>query len=307
MSFFGSIYTFKRSNSRIFTRASLLGKKMSLTPEIIDESPHAKPDTITESRNLVRRYKQLARDTSNRIRMVKDNSCVAALILFLDDEDTIVVQTSLETLSLLAQNPTNKKVMKSQEKLVFSLENIVLSHISDHETQVMAQQVLDSINFCARASLRRRSSYGGGSFISQNSRARTVVLQITSLDETNKALVEKQLLEMKGIISFTFNMSQQRCKVRIVESITGKELCRYLYRNLSLYAQQVVKNEEGEILLSYIHDSCDATGKDLPDYIPEDDMTHPIISGKAVARMDDESQPNFWGRLGTFISNTLYW
>ena len=116
---------------------------------------------------------------------------------------------------------------------------------------------------------------------------------------------------MKGIISFTFNMSQQRCKIRIVESISGKDLCKYLHKNIGLETQQVVKNDQGEILLSYIQDlpgSCDARDIELPEYIPEDDVIHPIISDKAVARVSEDSgEPTFWGKLSTFISNTLYW
>ena len=124
-------------------------------------------------------------------------------------------------------------------------------------------------------------------------------------------MVEKQLLELKGIISFTFNMSQQRCKIRVVEFVSGKDLCKYLQKSLGLEVQQVVKNEQGEILLSYIQDmpdSCDLRDIVMPDYIPEDDVIHPIISNKAVARVsDDLGQPTFLGKLGAFISNTLYW
>lgn len=133
-----------------------------------------------------------------------------------------------------------------------------------------------------------------------------MVLQITSLDEANKSLVEKQLLEMKGIVSFTFNMSQQRCKIRIVEHVTGKELCRYLYKTLDLVAQQVVKNEEGEILLSYLTDPYETVGLNAPEYIPED-VEHPILDRRTLARLGDSQQPTFWGKLGAFISNSLYW
>ena len=133
-----------------------------------------------------------------------------------------------------------------------------------------------------------------------------MILQITSLNETNKSLVEKQLLEMKGIISFTFNMSQQRCKIRIVENVSGKELCRYLYKTLGLETQQVVKNEEGEILLSYLTDPYEIAGLKAPEYIPEE-VDHPVLDRNTVARLGDSPQPTFWGKLGTFISNSLYW
>ena len=131
---------------------------MSFTPGSTDEPACAQTQASqarTESQKVVRGYRELARDTANRIGMIKDSSCVSALILFLDDEDKSVVHTSLETLGLLAQNPTNKKLMKSQEKLIFCLNSIVTSLASHHDTQVMAQQVLDSINFSARSSLRR--------------------------------------------------------------------------------------------------------------------------------------------------------
>ena len=129
---------------------------MSLISGSIDELPSAQPSqACTESQKVVSRYRELARDTANRVGMMKDNSCVSALTLFLDDDDKTVVHTSLETLALLVQNPTNKKLMKSQDKLLFYLNNIVTSLKSHHDTQVMAQHVLDSINFSARTSLRR--------------------------------------------------------------------------------------------------------------------------------------------------------
>ena len=129
---------------------------MSFTPETTVESSAAKPDqTSAERVKIARRYRELARDISNRISMVKDNDCLSALILFLHDENKTIVQTSLETLSLLAQNPINKVSMKSQDKLVFCLNNIISSHLSDYDTQVMAQKVMNSINYSARSSLRR--------------------------------------------------------------------------------------------------------------------------------------------------------
>ena len=158
----------------------------------------------------------------------------------------------------------------------------------------------------------RRSSYGGGSFISQNSRARTVVLQITALDEKDRAQVERLLLDLKGIISFTFNMAQQRCRVRVMEILSGKDLCIYLQKNLGLETQQVVKNEEGEILLSYVTNPDTRTISDvtLPEYIQDDldGIDHPVMNKNAVARIGDEGeQPSFWGKMTTFISNSLYW
>ena len=129
---------------------------MSLIIGSTDELPCVQShQTSTESQKVVLRYRELARDTTNRVGMMKDSSCVSALILFLDDEDKTVAHTSLETLSLLAQSPTNKKLMKSQDKLVFCLNNIVTSLTSHHDTQVMAQQVLDSISFNSRSSFRR--------------------------------------------------------------------------------------------------------------------------------------------------------
>jgi len=66
-----------------------------------------------------------------------------------------------------------------------------------------------------------------------------------NLQEARK-LVEDKLLEVKGMISFTFNMPLQRCYVRVRQDIQPEDLCQAVSATGSFFPQQVVKNENGE-------------------------------------------------------------
>ncbi len=58
--------------------------------------------------------------------------------------------------------------------------------------------------------------------------------------------MEEKLLDVKGMISFTFDISIQRCYVRVRPEVKPEDLCQAVSSTDSLFAQQVVKNENGE-------------------------------------------------------------
>ena len=58
--------------------------------------------------------------------------------------------------------------------------------------------------------------------------------------------MEEKLLEVKGVVSFTFNMAIQRCYLRVRYDLKPEDLCGVVSATERLAAQQVVKNENGE-------------------------------------------------------------
>ncbi len=59
-------------------------------------------------------------------------------------------------------------------------------------------------------------------------------------------MVEETFLGVKGVISFTFNMSQRRCSLRVRSEVRPDALCHAVERSGSISAKQVIKNEQGE-------------------------------------------------------------
>ncbi len=59
-------------------------------------------------------------------------------------------------------------------------------------------------------------------------------------------MVEETFLGVKGVISFTFNMSQRRCSLRVRSDVRPDALCHAVERSGSISAKQVIKNEQGE-------------------------------------------------------------
>ena len=58
--------------------------------------------------------------------------------------------------------------------------------------------------------------------------------------------MEEIFLQVKGVISFTFSLSQRRVSLRVRADVRPEGLCHALERSGSLSAKQVVKNEQGE-------------------------------------------------------------
>ena len=58
--------------------------------------------------------------------------------------------------------------------------------------------------------------------------------------------MEGTLLGVKGVISFTFNMPQKRCILRVRTDVKPEVPCRALEATGELAVKHVIKNENGE-------------------------------------------------------------
>lgn len=65
-------------------------------------------------------------------------------------------------------------------------------------------------------------------------------------------MVEANLLEVKGVVSFTFEMKSGRVIIRSRTDVTVEALCAAIDSTKIMTAQQVVKDEHGqEVMLSF--------------------------------------------------------
>ena len=69
--------------------------------------------------------------------------------------------------------------------------------------------------------------------------------------QITRKLCEQELLRVKGVISFTFDMSKSRCTIRCRTELAAEELCTAVNKTKVLTAEQVVRNECGEEVGSF--------------------------------------------------------
>ncbi|KAL5473523.1 hypothetical protein EMCRGX_G028014 [Ephydatia muelleri] len=207
--------------------------------------------------NVVQQLRDLASDPQNRAAIVRDQGCLPGLVIFLDNEDPQVVLTALEALYYLAQVPSNRLLMKNEVGLVLSLRRIMNRPSSGLDLSTSAQNVHELLcpsAAAARPFAQSRATGRANVFLgASNRKARLIVVHIPQLvDQESKSFIEQRLLEIKGVISFTFDISRHRCFVRSRNEVNPEVLCRTLIDGGIHSLQQVVKNEQGdEVFLSY--------------------------------------------------------
>lgn len=268
---------------------------------------------------VVQQLRDLAADPQNRATIVRDQGCLPGLVIFLDNDNPHVVITALEALYYLAQVPSNRPLMKNEVGLLVSVRRIINRQHSSPELKSSAQKVHDLLipqAGSARPLSQSRSSVRGNVFLgASNRKARVVILQIDGLrDQASRHLVEEQLLSVKGVVSFTFNMPQHRCVVRMRTDLKAETLCRAIAATERLSAQQVVKNEHGEeVFLSFtptvssaLDEKENTKPSKLPPYLPEVEKV--AEDDKAIEKSGVVEQGGGWfSSVSRFLSESFYW
>lgn len=272
---------------------------------------------------IVKHLNSLAQKSENRETIVKDQGCLPGLVLFLDNKESEVVILVLKTLQLLGEHVPNRKVMHHEVGMLESLQTLTkgdrFSSVPEIKRRSLTLYNLLHLNTVRKMNQQRVHTVAPTSqrfFVgSSNKKAKLIVLQVAGLhDESTKKICEKHLLQVRGVVSFTFNMVKHRCMVRVIQSVTAESLCKAVDKSKILTAEQVIRNKSGEeVVLSFgRHPSVPDEEKakvedDYPDYLPEDD---PVETSKtAVARHGDKDSGNggWFGGVSSFISNSLYW
>lgn len=263
---------------------------------------------------VVEHLRNLASDPHNRATIVKDEGCLAGLVLFLDNGDVNVVVTALEALKFLSEFQPNRFKMREEMGMIVSLKSIMNREDCNPKARQLAKEVYLNIMPTVSVPSGKRTSGPSQSFFlgNLNKRAKVVILQIKGLaNQITRKLCEDELVKVKGVISFTFIMNKSRCLVRCKAELQPETLCEVINKTKVLSAQQVVKNERGEeVILSFGAAPASSCGKgnnaSLPDYLPEEDDV--VISDKAIKKVGGDDKGNGWfSSVTTFFSKTLYW
>lgn len=265
--------------------------------------------------SVVTQLRDLASEPQNREIIVKDQGCLPGLVLFLDHQSQDVLFATLQALRYLAELPPNIPIMKNELGMMVSLENLIRKGLSVDIT-ALAQEVSDILNAPANPVLRspeRRKKTKSQFFLnSSNKKAKSVTLHIQGLDSRDqRGLCEDALLKVKGVISFTFQMSSKRCTVRIRSDLPTESLASAIAATKVLSAQQVVKNEAGEEVFMPLN----ATGAEvqhnsaIPNYLPEEDEVPEQDMDKAVSRTTakEDASGSWLSTAASFLSKSFYW
>ncbi|KAI8513165.1 Armadillo repeat-containing protein 1 [Branchiostoma belcheri] len=311
--------------------------------------------TSTEGKlQVVRQLHDIARQPQGHDVITQDPSLLSGLVLFLDvqQHEETVVCASLEVLELLAHKPSCRPIMHQQLGMKESLQHICSRNTAAQASAQSIFQLLynpqqksrtpgsglkDTYNSTRSATnnntnVRKKVCFLGAA----NKKSKTITLQIKGLtDQHRRELCVSQLLKVKGVISFTFNMPNQRCILRARQDLKAEQLLpsnktgvrNQLPSNLLnqrcilrarqdlkaealvamvnqtgvMSAQQVVRNDAGEeVLLSFGAHPADANKENtaLPDYLPEEDS--PVKSdGFTLARSGHDPQGGGRGWLSS--------
>jgi len=215
----------------------------------------------------------------------------------------------LKTLYLLAQHSPNRQQMKDEIGMMESLKPLI-----SHENSEIKKYAIDVHDILSgrrsnKTTGRRNVTYGLGS---SNNRAKVITLQVRGLHQATRKICEEKLLQVKGVISFTFNVAKARCIVRVKPSVAAEKLCSSIEETKIMSAQQIVKDESGEeVVLSFGKGPVVTAeeGKELPDYLPEE-TENEDPGEKALARTNQKSSSEkggWFSGVTNFISNSLYW
>lgn len=277
------------------------------------------------STDAIAAMKSMATDPKKRVALAKDTTCIGGLVIVLSNSDVSVVKEALETFLLLSECSESRCILKNHVGMMDQLDK--LAHLPDKDelsqlaatlkaklmvTEAPKAPLRDSSN----TSSRRNSSVKNQSL--QGHKVKTIVLLLRGYqDKGDRDLCARLLLKVKGVISITFDLGKLRCIVRTKPDVKAESLATSIARSMTMTAQQVVRNENGEESFitfgpnsSLEHNvSNGKENTDLPDYL-SDDNDSILIDDKALKRPTDEDKKKsagWFSAAANFLANSFYW
>ncbi|EDQ92923.1 uncharacterized protein MONBRDRAFT_35537 [Monosiga brevicollis MX1] len=262
---------------------------------------------------VVTNFRDLAREPKNRPVIGQDAGSLGSLILCLDSEPA-VVEIAVEALYYLSLCEDNLEPMKQSLGLTDSLRAIVRSPSSAPQLSQWAHAILSTFDMAGKPELlaTMQTPVHNGFFKGKiNKMARTIVLQIDGLNDLySRNALEQRLLQVKGVVSFTFDMKTARITIRVRDWLQMEVLCDAV-ADTGMAARQVVRDDDGqEVMLSFgaSPSKFNKENAPMPDYLDEHEMLDPEADRKAVVHSGSENQNGGWfSAIGGYLSRNLYW
>ncbi|GFS11647.1 armadillo repeat-containing protein 1-like [Elysia marginata] len=306
---------------------SMAGGQFRLEFELVSAAPSVQFQDKMVTTDAIAAMKAMASDPKKRVALAKDTTCIGGLVIVLSNPDAAVVKEALQTFLLLCECSESRRVLKDHVGMMDQLEKLAQrpenkDDLSQLAASLKAKLMLSSeapkapLRDCSNISSRRNSTAKNQSL--QGHKVKTVVLLLRGYqDKSDRDLCARLLLKVTGVISITFDLSKLRCIVRTKPDVKAEALARSIARSMTMTAQQVVRNENGEESFiafgpnsSIDHNtSCGKENTDLPDYL-SDDSDSIIVDDKALKRPTEEDKKKsagWFSAAANFLTNSFYW
>jgi armadillo repeat-containing protein 1 len=272
-----------------------------------------------DSLTAVREFKTLALDPKTADSLVKDSCIVGSLVLFLGKQDPLLVQETLVTFNLLSQTADHRRCLRASIGLLQSLRNIQHNGLHDADIRKLAGEVYRRLDVANAMDLEHggvirrgapRISLGQSKspFLGKhNKKARSLTFYMDGLDKESRLVMEDALIKVTGVVSFTFDMSRQRCTIRMRPELSSATVAQALFNAGLPPPQQVVKNEAGEE--EFVTFCCSRPSSPLPEYLPEQDpeVEDPTTAVRSTGIGGDLDQNSWFNATVNYLARSMYW
>uniref|UniRef100_A0A914VNY2 Armadillo repeat-containing protein 1 n=1 Tax=Plectus sambesii TaxID=2011161 RepID=A0A914VNY2_9BILA len=291
------------------------------------------------TRSTLSAYRRIAQEKSRRPHLLKDSSFSSFLVYVMDDESYEVVRSALKILLLLTEEDDHASVVRQTfgiEQALGKLKTRDLSHeakdlIASLESRISTprqaakidnqQGQLRGVNSDRSNGKIEETSPNarpGGRFIA-GAKARTITLQLDSLNDSARKTIETALLAIKGVISIYFDSASSRCIVRAKLGITSETIGLAILDTKVTTVRLIKKHDDGteeEIELTSESAALELENRvhnALPDYLPEtvgNEPPSPRSAARCVARVDQnyakQQNSGWFGHVTSFLAHTLW-
>lgn len=280
----------------------------------------------SESINSIRQLKAMATDYEMSKMLIKDPVCIGSLVMILSNKDPSVVLLALETIESLAKWSDLRNFLG--EFLGMEDQLISLMMFACPSIKRIAQNLHDVL-YCNSSPMEYSGNEGfgqprtcgkvkrtdtrvqrGNFFVNTVIKSRTAVFQVHDL--LNKEDVDtcrNILLQVKGIISITFDMKKSRAILRTRPELPPEVIARTIANNSYLSAEQVIKDKNGKE--SFVSFECNSNSDSsiMPNYPRMEDSV--VVGDQNLVpcsrQSRDGSSWSFIQTVGTFLTKSFYW
>lgn len=168
--------------------------------------------------HVLQTFKELATDDVKYQVLLKDEISLQGLVLLLSNEDWSIVSTVLEIFSSLFERSSAKSALESLMGLKEQLNSVVQSADSSEADEW--KTIAHSAGLLLRGLSRDRNSELPDAVCSPAFRPRNVVLRLYGVCSDDVVeLVRERLLQVRGVVSVTFQLTKRRAVVCVVPDL----------------------------------------------------------------------------------------
>mmetsp|Transcript_26706 Transcript_26706/g.74652 ORF Transcript_26706/g.74652 Transcript_26706/m.74652 type:complete len:262 (+) Transcript_26706:112-897(+) len=256
--------------------------------------------------DIVAKIRDLCKDPANHdVLVMDDTTSLKALVLFLENDDEKVVCTAVEALQELSKSKHLQEALALTSGLAKGVKKLMLSEHDETRTRAIAtyaniQEYVASQSEGSKENCSKYSISGNSNGKSAKDAAEYTIFVDGLVGEDDRKMVERALLSLKGIISFTVDLMAQKVVTRT--HLDADTVIDAIEKYTCLDASLKPKSGEGQ---HYEHDYLDddeekPTETGWSSWWCGSNVSNAVVKAN-VAEERTSSGGGFWGRVGTSL------